>query len=146
VITKLCVIAANGVYALADVVATKLGIILLFFFLLPSTYFFLLCGHGVHALWLSEHLPSAHTYSFSFFLPSNLALFFFFAYDFEFVHAFLRNKKIRFSLKKMGGTPLHPPNCHFWVDSRLVKFLGVPKWNGVRALWESEDPLWRMRY
>ena len=44
------------VHARVDVVATKLGIILFFF--LSSTYFSqLLCGHGVRALWVSEHPP-----------------------------------------------------------------------------------------
>ena len=42
------------VRARVNIVATKLGIIFLF----PSTYFSqLLCGHGVCALWVSEHPP-----------------------------------------------------------------------------------------
>ena len=41
----------------ADVVATKFGIILSFFFFFPSMYLFLLCGHRMHSLWVSEHPP-----------------------------------------------------------------------------------------
>ena len=40
-----------------------------------------------------------------------------FAYDFEFLHAFLSNKKIRFSTQQMGRDP---PLRHFWADSRHV--------------------------
>ena len=52
-----------------------------------------------------------------------------FAYDFEFLHAFLSNKINKIQPNKMGGTPLHPPNCHFRVDiSRSV------------CAWVSKDP------
>ena len=35
----------------------------------------------------------------------------------------------------------------FWGSQMLgSNFIGVPKMNGVCALWENEDPLWRMQY
>ena len=40
-----------------------------------------------------------------------------FTYDFEFLYAFLSNTKNKIQPKN-GGTPLHPPNHHSWVDSR----------------------------
>ena len=54
------------VRAKPEVVATKLRIIIIIFFFfpffLPYTYFSqLLCGHGVRALWISEH-PPRHTH------------------------------------------------------------------------------------
>ena len=87
-------VPTNVVCALADIVAAKLGIILLLF------SFFL----SFHVLFSQKG----------------------FVNDFEFLHAFLSNKKIR-----------------FW---RYVSLFWVPKQNGMRALWESQEPLWRMRY
>ena len=51
-------VPTNVVRALVDVVATKLGI-LFFLFSLSSFHllFFLLCGYGVHALWVSANPP-----------------------------------------------------------------------------------------
>ena len=72
----------NVLRALAHIVATKLGIILLLF---------------------------------SFFLPSSQKGF---AYDFEFLDAFLSNNKNKIWPKKMGETIHPPPNRHSWVDSR----------------------------
>jgi len=75
----------NVVRARADVVATKLGIIV------PSSSF----------------LPCT-------FYQKGLT------YDFEFVHAFLGNKKNKIEPKNHGWVdpPVHPPNRHSWVDSR----------------------------
>ena len=152
------------VCARVDVVATKLGIILLPFFL-PSTYFsprmglptilnfcmpfysnktnfflsisisskqekkfksegeaevrrpqifFFLVGSGRQ----SEHPPRCtHIFLLSsfHFLFSQKG----FAYDFEFLHAFLSNKKIRFSPKKMGGTLPSPPKSSFLGGQQL---------------------------
>ena len=52
-----------------------------------------------------------------------------FAYDFEFLHTFLSNKKIRFSKKNQGGHPF---------THQLV----IPGWTagGVRALWVIWHP------
>ena len=57
-----------------------------------------------------------------------------FAYDFEFLHVFLSNKKIKFRPKKWGGGPPFTP------------LIVIPGWTagGVRGLWLSEDPSWRM--
>ena len=84
--------------ARADVVATKLGIILL---LLP--YFFL----SFHVLFSQKG----------------------FAYDLEFLHAFLSNKKIRFS-PKMGGTLPSPSRSSFLGSDMAcepvkLQFVGV---------------------
>ena len=76
------------------------------------------------SFFLSVHLPAGRG------LPTIL----------NFSMPFLVPKKIRFSHKKRGGPPLPPPYCHLWADSRHVKR------NGVHALWESEDHLWRTRY
>ena len=67
------------VHVRADIVATKLGIILLLFF---SSFHVLFSQKG-------------------------------FTYEFEFLHAFLSNKKIIFSQQKMGGPPIHPQNHNF---------------------------------
>ena len=106
----------NIVCALADVVATKLGIVLLIFY--------------------------------SFFLSFQKG----FAYDFEFLHAFLSNKKIRFSPKKQEWDPSFTPQIFIsgWTAGmgacKATATLRVLKWNGVRALWESENPLWQTYY
>ena len=69
----------NVVSALADIVATKLGIIL-------------------------------HLLSFSFQVLFSQK---WFAYDFEFFHAFLSNKKNKIYPKKNGGTPPSAPKSSF---------------------------------
>ena len=52
----------------------------------------------------------------------------------------------RFSQKK-NGVRDPPPNRHIWADRRHMSlFWGMLKRNGVRALWESEDLLWRIWY
>ena len=85
-------------------------------------------------------------------------------YDFEFLHAFLSNKKIRFGQKKWGGAPLHPgwtaggvliydfEFLHALLSNKkwggglpFTPQIVIPGWTagGVRALWVSEHPPWR---
>ena len=71
--------------------------------------------HVVHTREDIVAIKIIHYSSFFFFFLSFHILFSQkgFTYDFEFLDAFLSNKKNKIEPQKLGGTPLHPPKSSF---------------------------------